>query len=104
MSFGGEELFKEGNNLRILFVDLARKEIGGGGSGGRRLGLARSEAETRVGLFATAGGFVENGAVDFGDQNVVVVVGGGKGGCIGRGRRAEREREEFGLREEAEVD
>lgn len=68
---------------------MARKEKRGGGSGGRRLGFARSEAETRVGLFATAGGFVENGAVDFGDQNVVVVVGGGKGGGIGRGGRAE---------------
>ena len=70
---------------------------------GRNLAATRGEAEARKGLFAAAGGFIEDGAVDFGDYCVFVaaavhMVGGGRGGG------AEGERIEFGLREEAEVD
>ncbi len=52
-------MFQEGDDLGVLFVDgfkdLAGKEIGGSGGGGRGLWFTRSEAEARVGLFATTG-------------------------------------------------
>lgn len=65
------------------------------------MGVPRGEAEAGVGLLATAGGLVEDGAVDLGDQNVVVAaaVGLGRGGG-----GAEGEGEELRLREKAEVD
>lgn len=49
-------------------------------------------------MLAAAGGFVENGAVNFGSEEF--------GFGIGRGRDggAQRQREEFGLGEEAKVD
>lgn len=39
---------------------------GGGGVGG-----GGGKAEARVGLFAAGGGFIENGAVDFRDKEIV---------------------------------
>lgn len=76
----------------------AAGEGGGGGGGGK--GLAGGEAESGVGLFAAAGGLVEDGAVDLGDDEVVgaagVEGGGGGGGAVGEGV-------EVGLGEEAEV-
>ena len=67
------------------------------------MGVPRGEAEAGVGLLAAAGGLVEDGAVDLGDQNVVVAaaVGLGRGGG---GGGAEGEGEELRLREKAEVD
>lgn len=47
--------------------------VKGGGLGGCA-GLSRCKTETRVGLFTAAGGFVENRAVDFGDNNVIATV------------------------------
>lgn len=47
--------------------------VKGGGLGGCG-GLSRCKTETRVGLFTATGGFVENRAVDFGDNDVIATV------------------------------
>lgn len=70
---------------------------GSGGGGGGGFGLARGEAEARVGLFAAAGGFVEDGAIDFGNHNVVAEWIECPVGAEGKGV-------EFRLGEEAEID
>lgn len=95
-----EELLKQTNNLGIFFIDGLGIVIIilNGGNGRRGLGIARSETEFREGLLAAAGGFVENGTVNFGDYGVVVIWA-----MIGK-RRTKRERKEFGLREKTEVD
>lgn len=38
-----------------------------------------SKSETRVGLFTTTGGFIENGVVNFGDNDVVLEIESGIG-------------------------
>lgn len=47
----------------------------GGGLGGCGGGLRRGKTEPRVGLFTATGGFIENGAVNFGDNDLVAAVG-----------------------------
>lgn len=54
-------------------VRCASVKGGGLGDCGGRLG--RGKTETRVGLFTATGGFIENGAVDFGDNDVIAAVG-----------------------------
>lgn len=59
----------------------ARSAAAAGKRGRMAVGLGRIEAEAGVGLLAAAGAFIENGAVDFGDDDVVaaaevVCVGG----------------------------
>lgn len=90
---GGEELLQERDYLAALLIErlgeywgLARE--GRFGICGGELGVARGKAEAGVGLFSAAGGFIEDGAVDFGDQNVVVEAAVGvrcRGGCEGEG-------------------
>ncbi|PON73228.1 hypothetical protein PanWU01x14_060690, partial [Parasponia andersonii] len=109
VSFGGEELLEKADYPKGLLVKgwlggLTASSGGGGGGGGRRqLGVARGEAEAREGLLAAAGGFVEDGTVNFGDQNVVVAAAAAVRVRRGRGR-GEREGKEVGLGQEAEVD
>lgn len=79
---GGEELFQERDNLAGFWVSGLGMGKGGGlrfGIGDWELGVAWSEAEARVGLLATAGGFVEDGTINLGNQNVVVEPAGGIG-------------------------
>lgn len=79
-------------------VGIVGYSAGEGGGGGGGMGLAGGEAEAGVGLFATAGGFVEDGAVDLGDDEVVVAAAGVEGGGeVGEGV-------EVGLGKKAEVD
>lgn len=85
-SFCGEELFEKGNDLGVLFVEGfgnmagnggngGTDGVGGSGMGGGGMGFARGEAEPGVGLFSASSRLVKDGAIYFGDQNVVVVVG-----------------------------
>lgn len=39
-----------------------------------------SEAEAREGLLTAAGGFIENGAVNFGSDELGISIGRGRGG------------------------
>lgn len=96
-----EELLKQTNYLGVFFIDglgIMAGNLNGGGGNRRDLAVPRGEAEAREGLLTTAGGFVENGAVNFGDCCIVVTA------AMNVARGAKGERVEFGLREEAEVD
>lgn len=87
--------------MGAFFVDglgILAGNLNGGGVNRRDLVVARGKPEAREGLLTTAGGFVENGAVDFGDYRIVVTAAKN----VGRG--AKREGVEFRLGEEAEVD
>lgn len=79
----------------------------GGGFGGTKVrgaaanasgGSGRGKAETRIGLFAATGRFVEDGPINFGDNDVVAAAG------IECGGGAEGKSIEFGLGEVAEID
>lgn len=77
MRFPNEELLEESNNLGALYIEAVRglgANCGGGGGGGK-LGFARGETEAGIGLFPATGGLVEDRSINFGDENVVVVVG-----------------------------
>lgn len=60
---------------------------------------AAGQTKAEVGLFPAAGGLIEDGAVDFGDRDDDVILGGRGGGGDGE----EGEGVELGLGEEAEV-
>lgn len=65
---------------------------GGGGSGGWG-----SKAETGIGLFAGPSGFIENGTVDFRDNDIVIPA------RVESGGRTEGEGVKFRLRKKAEI-
>lgn len=79
MSLGSEQAFKESDNYGVFFIDGLKGsflvkvggESGPAGNGGSDIGLARGEAEAGVCLFSATGTFIEDGAVNFGDDNVV---------------------------------
>lgn len=102
---GGEEFPEEEDDVVvgaalggvIVGEEAGRAAAAGAGCGGR-VGGAAGEAEAGVGLLAAAGGLVEDGAVDFGVDDVVGAAE------VERGVGAEGEGGEFGLGEEAEID
>lgn len=81
----------------IVGEEAGRAAAAGAGSGGG-VGGAAGEAEAGVGLLAAPGGLVEDGAVDFGVDDVVGEAE------IETGVGAEGEGGEFRLGEEAEID
>lgn len=61
--------------VRMGRSEVRCASVKGGGLGGCGGRLGRRKTETRVCLFTATGGFIKNGAVDFGDNDVVAAVG-----------------------------
>lgn len=68
-----------------------------GGGGSRRRGCGGGEAETGIGLFAGPSRFIENGTVNFRDNDVVITA------RVKSEGRTEGERVKFRLRKETEI-